>query len=171
MKDPWRSWQENERSLKILARKWRILEDLNKNFEDPHEDPQEDPQRSSWRSCKILKDPWKIFTRGEHTWWSNKPVKAEFPIPLDTTCLFLRVGGFWPVFRHSKNPTSAKIYTTHSLYYRIKFRQTYTPLAPSASLVLTFHMDWTSDQKQAFWNCNDEEQSLISNSLEDTVHL
>lgn len=77
----------------------------------------------------------------EHTWWSNKPVKAEFPIPLDTTCLFLRVGGFWPVFRHSKNPTSAKIYTTHSLYYRIKFRQTYTPLAPSASLVLTFHMD------------------------------
>ena len=107
----------------------------------------------------------------EHTWWSNKPVKAEFPIPLDTTCLFLRVGGFWPVFRHSKNPTSAKIYTTHSLYYRIKFRQTYTPLAPSASLVLTFHMDWTSDQKQAFWNCNDEEQSLISNSLEDTVHL
>ena len=63
MKDPWRSWQENERSLKILARKWRILEDLNKNFEDPHEDPQEDPQRSSWRSCKILKDPWKIFTR------------------------------------------------------------------------------------------------------------
>ena len=48
----------------------------------------------------------------EHTWWSNKPVKAEFPIPLDTTCLFLRVGGFWPVFRHSKNPTSAKIYTT-----------------------------------------------------------
>lgn len=107
----------------------------------------------------------------EHTWWSNKPVKAEFPIPLDTTCLFLRVGGFWPVFRHSKNPTSAKIYTTHSLYYRIKFRQTYTPLAPSASLVLTFHMDWTSDQKQAFWNCNDEEQSLISNLLEDTVHL
>lgn len=107
----------------------------------------------------------------EHTWWSNKPVKAEFLIPLDTTCLFLRVGGFWPVFRHSKNPTSAKIYTTHSLYYRIKFRQTYTPLAPSASLVLTFHMDWTSDQKQAFWNCNDEEQSLISNLLEDTVHL
>lgn len=107
----------------------------------------------------------------EHTWWSNTPVKAEFPIPLDTTCLFLRVGGFWPVFRHSKNPTSAKIYTTHSLYYRIKFRQTYTPLAPSASLVLTFHMDWTSDQKQAFWNRNDEEQSLISNSLEDTVHL
>ena len=107
----------------------------------------------------------------EHTWWSNKPVKAEFLIPLDTTCLFLRVGGFWPVFRHSKNHTSAKIYTTHSLYYRIKFRQTYTPLAPSASLVLTFHMDWTSDQKQAFWNCNDEEQSLISNLLEDTVHL
>lgn len=107
----------------------------------------------------------------EHTWWSNKPVKAEFLIPLDTTCLFLRVGGFWPVFRHSKNPTSAKIFTTHSLYYRIKFRQTYTPLAPSASLVLTFHMDWTSDQKQAFWNCNDEEQSLISNLLEDTVHL
>ena len=107
----------------------------------------------------------------EHTWWSNKPVKAEFLIPLDTTCLFLRVGGFWPVFRHSKNPTSAKIYTTHSLYYRIKFRQTYTPLAPSASLVLTFHMDWTSDQKPAFWNCNDEEQSLISNLLEDTVHL
>lgn len=107
----------------------------------------------------------------EHTWWSNKPVKAEFLIPLDTTCLFLRVGGFWPVFRHSKNPTSAKIYTTHSLYYRIKFRQTYTPLALSASLVLTFHTDWTSDQKQAFWNCNDEEQSLISNLLEDTVHL
>ena len=107
----------------------------------------------------------------EHTWWSNKPVKAEFLIPLDTTCLFLRVGGFWPVFRHSKNPTSAKIYTTHSLYYRIKFCQTYTPLAPSASLVLTFHMDWTSDQKQAFWNCNDEEQSLISNLLEDTIHL
>lgn len=107
----------------------------------------------------------------EHTWWSNKPVKAEFLIPLDTTCLFLRVGGFWPVFRHSKNPTSAKIYTTHSLYYRIKFHQTYTPLAPSSSLVLTFHMDWTSDQKQAFWNCNDEEQSLISNLLKDTVHL
>ena len=68
MKDPWRSWQENERSLKILARKWRILEDLNKNFEDPHEDPQEDPQRSSWRSCKILKDPWKIFTRVTPYW-------------------------------------------------------------------------------------------------------
>ena len=63
IKDPWRSWQENQRSLKILARKWRILEDLNKNFEDPHEDPQEDPQRSSWRSCRILKDPWKISTR------------------------------------------------------------------------------------------------------------
>ena len=39
------------------------------------------------------------------------------------------------------------------------------------SLVLTFHMDWTADQKQAFWNCNDEEQSLITNLLEDTVHL
>ena len=34
MKGPWRSWQENERSLKILARKWKILEYLNKNFED-----------------------------------------------------------------------------------------------------------------------------------------
>ena len=34
MKGPWRSRQENERSLKILARKWKILEDLNKNFED-----------------------------------------------------------------------------------------------------------------------------------------
>ena len=30
----WRSWQENERSLKILARKWKILEDPKKNFED-----------------------------------------------------------------------------------------------------------------------------------------
>ena len=79
MKGLWRSWQENERSLKILARKWKILEYLNKNFEDIyskefwrylfqrffkdlHEDPYQDPERSPWRSPRILKDPSNIFT-------------------------------------------------------------------------------------------------------------
>ena len=68
MKDPWKSWQENERSSKILARKWKIPEDLRKNFEDlqrfskgHHEDSQEDPQRSSWRCCRHVTSCFVLF--------------------------------------------------------------------------------------------------------------
>ena len=49
MKGLWRSWQENERSLKILARKWKILEDLNKNFEDIYS--------KDFSKIRILKGP------------------------------------------------------------------------------------------------------------------
>ena len=54
------SWQENERSLKILARKWKILEDLDKNFEDPWRSWQENEI-----SLKILTRILKIF-KGSH---------------------------------------------------------------------------------------------------------
>lgn len=58
----------------------------------------------------------------EYIWWFNKLVKVEFSIFLDIICLFFRVGGFWLVFRYSKNFISVKIYIIYSLYYRIKFR-------------------------------------------------
>ena len=100
IEEPQRSWQENERSLKILARKCKILEDLGKKLPDLWRFWQEnarslrifkqalwrssknsqgyswrntrEPQRSSWRSLLILKYPPKIFTRDPPLFYSTK---------------------------------------------------------------------------------------------------
>ena len=84
-KDPWRSWQENERSSKILTRIWKILKEFSKIFKGSLKflsRSLEIRTRSSkvltgkWKILKDLgkkmKDPWRSWQELWRFWQENK---------------------------------------------------------------------------------------------------
>ena len=93
VKDPWRSWQENERSSKILTRIWKILKEFSKIFKGSLKFLSrflEIRSRSSriltgkWKILKDLgkkmKDPWRSW---QELWRSLKILAREWNIPED----------------------------------------------------------------------------------------
>ena len=60
VKDPWRSWQENERSSKILTRIWKILKEFSNIFKGSLNFLSKSLEIRT-RSSRILTGKWKIL--------------------------------------------------------------------------------------------------------------